>query len=830
MNNSTSFKVSALAIALFACLAGNAQEPRTMPKQVIKMTPSSVKACPFGVASPNNASVLKPLTQQQKLELRRKINDALSSRPSTTSSLQKSAPRKADAKWNSILEEDFSYMTDGNDSVPGEAISDNSTWEIPDQYFHTPGWSGEGIYQAGGAVALAYPGFGGVLNTPLGKYKGHLKISFRAKSIAKKEHIASIILCRGGIEDPRQAGDNYEWVKFKTADGWQEFEMETTNYYDQEDCFLQINAGTYDNGIIVDDLKIEEDQAFVGVPQKPTVSHFTHDGFTASWNAVDNADKYLINLYKLQDRANGSTDQITDFDDLTLDSEGNFSNIPTGWTFNLTKDSIATGYDGSTGVAFCGDPEMGDPGYIETEGTGGTINGLSFYVTKLSDNSDNMTEYGYGTSIELKGYNGKSWEDICYMTLDNFTIGEPTQITSDLLKQNGVDITSDNYSKLRFCGGWNDYGAFVLDQVELSTDMPQDTTLFQKDVTTTKLSYAFTGLDMDKDYFYDVRASREGVGEGKPTELVHAFGVAAPKATAATDIDERGEFTANWEAEPKANEGYVVSLNKTFVAPDAVNDYEILSEDFSKVTTSATVDDPESYGNKNYVAQLDDVTQTSGWYGQGNIMANGMFGCRQGDEPIFEIITPELPLGNGDGSYKVTFTAYFVTKDTLVIQGGDDYDLAFIPGKAGETLTTTVTMKNGQKDMRVWFYTAQYGSFFLDDIKITQDLKKGDKIVYSNIEQVETTDTKYTFSGLDVTPGTSYSYVVYALRSLYGESAVSDPSNEVNVDVLNAIQNVTSTIKGSKRIYDLNGRELPSVKQHGVYIIRENGETRKVIM
>ncbi len=826
MTKITSLKVGALAFAMLTGICGSVQAQRTLPKQVIKMTPSSVKACPFGIAKRSNANMLTPITPQQKLEQQRKISEALASKTSKTTHTLQRAPRKADAQWNTTLDEDFEYMTDGNDSVPGVQISDDSSWEIPDQYFHTPGWTGEGVYQAGGAVALAYPGYGGVLNTPLNKYKGHLRISFRAKSIAERRQVVSVVLCRGGIENPQMAGDNYEWVNFYTADGWTDYEMETTNYYNQDDCFLQINAGSYDDGIIIDDLQIEEDLNFVGKPQNADVSHFTHEGFTATWDAVDNADQYLLNLYKLQDKTGAQTEQITDFDDLALNSEGRFTNIPDGWTFNLTKDSVATGFDGSNGVAFCGDPDGFDPGYIETEGTGGVITDLSFYVTKLTDNSEMLSGYGYNVSMSLKGYDGEEWNSICALSLGNFTKGEPQRITSELLKENGIDIAG-KYTKLRFCGGLNDEGSFVIDQVELSTQIAQDTVLFQKDVTTSTPSYAFTGLDMDQDYYYDVRASRNGLGEGEATDLVHAFGVAAPKATEATDIDERGEFTANWEAEPQANEGYVVCLNKQYTAPEAVNDYEILSEDFSKVTTAATVDEPESYGNKNQITTLDEATLTSGWYGRGNLMANGMLGCRQAEEPIYEIITPELSLGNGDGSFNVTVTAYFVDADTLIVQGRH---LAYIPGKAGETVTATVPMTDGYEGLRVWFYTKNYGSFFLDDIKIDQDLKKGDKLVYNNIQQEETTDTKYTFSGLDVTPGTAYSYVVYALRSNYKESVVSDASNEVTVDVLNAIQSIKTTNKGSKRIYDLNGRELPAAKQHGVYIIREDGETRKVVM
>ena len=154
MTKSTSLKVGALAVAMLAGVCSGVQAQRTLPKQVIKMTPSSVKACPFGIVKRSDANMLTPLTPQQKLEQQRKISEALASRPSTTTSTRQRAPRKANAKWNTTLEENFEYMTDGTDSVPGVEISDDSSWKIPDQYFHTPGWTGEGVYQAGGCVAL----------------------------------------------------------------------------------------------------------------------------------------------------------------------------------------------------------------------------------------------------------------------------------------------------------------------------------------------------------------------------------------------------------------------------------------------------------------------------------------------------------------------------------------------------------------------------------------------------------------------------------------------------------------------------------------------------
>lgn len=163
-------------------------------------------------------------------------------------------------------------------------------------------------------------------------------------------------------------------------------------------------------------------------------------------------------------------------------------------------------------------------------------------------------------------------------------------------------------------------------------------------------------------------------------------------------------------------------------SPNEMKDYEILSEDFSKVTSKATKDSPESAGNKSKLTTLDDYTQLGGWYGQGNMLANGMLGCRQGTEANYEVITPELPLGNGDKSYKVAVSVYFIDADTLMIQGNGKADMRIIPGKAGETVNATVSVGHGYDGLRVWFYTKHYGAFMLDDVKITQTLAKGDQV------------------------------------------------------------------------------------------------------
>ena len=69
----------------------------------------------------------------------------------------------------SVIDEDFIYFTAGTEDEPdSETIEDINTWIIPDSYFHQPGWMGSGVQQAGGTCALAYPDYGGCINTPMG--------------------------------------------------------------------------------------------------------------------------------------------------------------------------------------------------------------------------------------------------------------------------------------------------------------------------------------------------------------------------------------------------------------------------------------------------------------------------------------------------------------------------------------------------------------------------------------------------------------------------------------------------------------------------------------
>ena len=84
-----------------------------------------------------------------------------------------------------VLYEDFSKFTLGSESEPeATSLTGDGADLIPDEYTLQPGWSGDGVYQAGGVayLGLASDGYPGFLNTPLMDLSadgGNARLTFR---------------------------------------------------------------------------------------------------------------------------------------------------------------------------------------------------------------------------------------------------------------------------------------------------------------------------------------------------------------------------------------------------------------------------------------------------------------------------------------------------------------------------------------------------------------------------------------------------------------------------------------------------------------------------
>ena len=188
-----------------------------------------------------------------------------------------------------ILAEDFSKFTAGNDSEPDNMRLDNAeTGVISDTYFNTPGWKGNEIYQGGGS---AYIGFSekyqepGILITPLINTSGAIYINCRVRTVDP----AGDIICYNIMDKNLELLDaNVDF--FRATSEWTEISWFTSA--GAENSYIYIFA--YSKNIFIDDIEIVS----VELPT-PTLQEETNVGsnsFTANWDAVEDADSYIFRL------------------------------------------------------------------------------------------------------------------------------------------------------------------------------------------------------------------------------------------------------------------------------------------------------------------------------------------------------------------------------------------------------------------------------------------------------------------------------------------------------------------------------------------------------
>lgn len=222
------------------------------------------------------------------------FNPVLKLRPSTkkNATMQTSSEEDATKLW-----EDFSKFTAGSEDNPDTTPVTDSNGTIDDSYTLQPGWSGGGVYQAGGTAYIGmYQGETGYLTTPVvdvSDNDGMFRISFRAKSLLSDgDQLTFLHLC---TEDMFSMSSmtfilTNEWKAYSTT-----LTLGTANDYFQ----MWTNNGEW----LVDDIKIES-----GGTPAPVIlpaTNFTGTSFTANWEPVDGAVEYLLSVF-YEDSEQGS--------------------------------------------------------------------------------------------------------------------------------------------------------------------------------------------------------------------------------------------------------------------------------------------------------------------------------------------------------------------------------------------------------------------------------------------------------------------------------------------------------------------------------------------
>lgn len=736
---------------------------------------AQIKAQPFKVVS-------------QVIEGKNVIAKAPASSGTSTAnrpSVRKS-PMKSYSTNDVLLEEDFSNMTKGTPEKPDDALLGNYYGEpgrdIDASFTNDAGWTGTGIHSAGGTVALIsqdekHYSAAAPLNTPLGDYSGDVTITLRARRVPGYTVSTTLFIsaCVGGIVYPSSANAVDGMAYFNLGKDWMEITMTMKNYEAKNDGFIQFNVY---GAAELDNIKITNAASFVATPVATGVSNFTSDGgFQVNWEPVRKAADYRFYLYKKV--------YTSDVETATFNNDFNGS---------LSEDVVT---DGSI---------------AQGEGVDGTD------ALKLTSNQSLMNDYKCSkikkASIWMKVVCPEDKQNaLGYVYISNLTsdgLWEENMISASQLLSGmqvdldeafgGLDEWNNNYYGVKFSVGNLPEGAYLLvDNFDYTTGRPgklEQQNLKNGSYYDRRLSVKNTyvvinddnvkgGLDPKAEYFYKLHSHYSNLESDG--DAIHIFGLAAPIAKVATDIDERGSFYANWESVAKATSYgiYTYGIYNVEKDDETVN---ILDEDFSSVNADATtITDPyypESLNNASETS-LDGYTSLPGWTGCCNALAQGYLGCQALSSYIKPyLVTPALYLSNAE-TFDLSLDVIGFAGSSLEISiDGVTYTADYDENGNITGTFRNIPVPKGEQFVKLMFSDSNRMDFMLNSVKVEQTLKKGDK-VYSLLacDEVSADKLSANISGLDRFEYTDYAYNVCAKQLLEGETAVSVPSEFIFVNL-----------------------------------------------
>lgn len=236
-----------------------------------------------------------------------------------------------------------------------------------------------------------------------------------------------------------------------------------------------------------------------------------------------------------------------------------------------------------------------------------------------------------------------------------------------------------------------------------------------------------------------------------------------PEVLPATNVTAHG-FTANWKPVSGAD-GYAVFVYTLGYAP-ADGTYAVVDEDFNGVTFGSLTD-PE-YAEDIYM-MLDDYTDLPNWSVYDGMFVKNMVGGI--------VYSPYIDLTNNGGNYRVVLDVVSdVANDSVIVEA---HTTDQPTQKLGKRLDPngdgqlSFDFTNGGHDTYFSILNYETSAFYVDRVRVEQDLKEGDKI-YTMIalnESVEASDTPSAdFPALTFAPDATEAYYdVYAAARVYDD-------------------------------------------------------------
>lgn len=783
-----------------------------------------------------------------------------------------------------VINEDFSGFTDGTEDNPSTAtilddmgnFVNKSALKPYSEALSYKQWGGAGIFSAGGCLAIANGMF---LNTPAGDMSGEVTLTFRARlskagGSTTLNALKLMFISRSSILD-------YEVKYYNLTDEWQTFTY-TSTLGDFEHSGFQFYSMYASNIILVDDIRLEQTRTSIPAPKVHEAENMTDTSFKAVWNKSIEADHYLLSVFT-KNESNELMTVSEGFDNIKADDKGNIDaaspNYPEGWEFAWKDDDLSNHIANGEG------PGTGNKQAVRLIDTGDAITtpycpegikSLKFWVK--AEANDGQPKF---SSIMFTVNFGKG-----VYTVDNY-INIPDMFTPEHRNGYYFDLTETLsafdkiYSvKIEYIREEDDKTTILFDDFSYTTNKPttynyvlKDQKVEQQDNEDGTVGFEVNGLDPDTDYTYSVKSVNSDFTSVASDEQ-EVYAVSIPTALPATNITANS-YTANWTSHKKVDFYRVDQLQQTVIDKDT-KDYVMLDEDFSKVTSSLTEADllkgsyDEGERTSGYMP-LDDITKIAGWKASSTVRVNGWLGgneAKQGSGTIAgAIVTPTIDLSHNEGACNISLRVWGSEGDWLIIQGSNPASLATIEfPKGGGIVEKTITMPLCTSKEQLTFYSNNYKVFLIDYIKITQDVKAGDKVTtITGSVLTEDADTKsMVMTNPGFSDGHDVLYRVTAMRydkdsqeshKYYSTSTPSDlmlvknpnPSGIGSVEA--AAENVAGVEGGivvtaanatTVNVFNLSGQLVASKAcgnghafvsvAPGVYVVKTNSTAAKVVV
>ena len=683
-------------------------------------------------------------------------------------------------EYVSLLEEDFSLFTAGSEDNPDTVnlVLDvyGGNYNVNPDYTHTPGWTAYFVYQAGG-VACVGDGFYGFIDTPEFEMAGSVHISFRARLAAGTQSQTFVGLC----VDPYNP-QIVDVDAFYMTPEWQTYEFDLENP-ESSDAFIQINCY---NRWFLDDVVITRELDFTPAPLALDATNYTMEGFDANWNAVATAEDYLLTVFK---RDFYGPEQVyvepESFEGINNDGQWidyNNPNFPEGWVINLQEGNVChVTNEALTGnVALCMDA-VGDTIILPSNGGRFHESNISLKLLEYDSNFDSELE------IIAKMDGRWHYTGVFYWA-------------SNIFENHGNDWFTDNMLSLWIGDEYDEIGiaytgegiVWAIDDWDYTTSQACNIeyVLVDQEIAAPTLTYTVSGLDPAADHYYYLKARNTEFGASVESNYISCFGLCPPIVEEATNF-QNGDYTANWQAHPKADAYEIHNYFVTIADADQTN-APIFNEDFVLVHNGL---EPQNYmiDDDEFYHRLDQYTIQPDWYGVGIILAEGMLGAANNEYYYGRVYTPQITLDNAE-SFHVKTTVWGWEGETVSIMATTTGEVhSFDYAETGfQTLEMDFTAgpESGRERLR---FEDRYGyPFLIDSFSVTQDLHAGDK-TFNILQWVlieDGTAESYTFENVSGYQWEDFAYDLIAIHNAFGEEYQSVNSDYVEVVVpLNVEEN-----------------------------------------